>query len=254
MHYSTTMEEKTVRKFGLIGKDIDYSFSRGYFAEKFSQEKLNHCQYLNYDCATIEEVFTTLKQTDCVGLNVTIPYKEKIIPALDGLAPQAKEIGAVNTVVFHADGRREGHNTDAYGFERALFDQWTPKNPKALILGTGGASKAIAYVLKKKGIHIQYVSRSSLNNTLTYNQLTPALIATHELIVNCTPLGTYPNTSEAPPIPYNALSDQHLLFDLIYNPPMTEFMKRGQAKGAKTINGMQMLIHQAERSWSLWNS
>ena len=248
------MGAKTVRKFGLIGKDIDYSFSRGYFADKFLKEHLEDCQYDNYDCPTVEHVFATLKQTDIVGLNVTIPYKEKIMVALDSLSPQAQEIGAVNTVVFRSDGSLEGHNTDAYGFEHALFDQWAPTLPKALILGTGGASKAVEYVLKKKGIHTQYVSRYSGEKTLTYDQLTPELMATVGLIVNCTPLGTHPNTQQAPPIPYDTLTQQHFLFDLIYNPAITEFMKQGQAKGAKTLNGMQMLIHQAEQSWSLWNS
>lgn len=243
-----------MRKFGLIGKDIDYSFSRGYFAEKFKREHLEDCHYVNFDCPTIEAVFSTLKQGDIAGLNVTIPYKEKIIPALDKLSEQAREIGAVNTVVFHPDGSLEGHNTDAYGFEHALFDQWTAKQPKALILGTGGASKAIEYVLKKKSIDPQFVSRQSNKKSIRYDELTSAVMAHYGLIVNCTPLGTFPNTAEAPPIPYDTLTEQHFLFDLIYNPSLTEFMKRGQAKGAKTANGMQMLIHQAEQSWTLWNS
>ena len=248
------MEEDKIRNYGLIGKDIDYSFSRGYFAEKFAAEKHTNCRYDNYDCGSVEAVFTTLKRKDIAGLNVTIPYKEKIIPALDSLSEQAREIGAVNTVIFQKDGRREGHNTDAYGFENALFNQWEPTTDKALILGTGGASKAIEYVLKKRGIFPQFISRTASEKSLSYDQLTPAHIKAHGLIVNCTPLGTFPNVDQAPPIDYAALNEKHFLFDLIYNPETTRFMAMGQKQGAKTSNGMQMLVHQAERSWALWNS
>lgn len=248
------MEKDNIRNYGLIGKNIDYSFSRGYFAEKFAREQHRACRYDNYDCANIEDVFSTLKRNDIAGLNVTIPYKEKIIPALDSLSEQAKKIGAVNTVLFHKDGRREGHNTDAYGFETALFTHWKLTNDKALILGTGGASKAIEYVLKKHGIFPQFVSRNASNKALCYDQLTPAQIKAHGLIINCTPLGTFPNVDKAPPIDYSALDEKHFLFDLIYNPKTTRFMELGQKQGAKTTNGMEMLVHQAERSWTLWNS
>lgn len=248
------MENNKLRKFGLIGKDIDYSFSRNYFAEKFKRENhLNH-QYENYDCATLAEVFATIERNDLAGLNVTIPYKEKVLEAMDSLSPQAKEIGAVNTILFRENGCREGHNTDAYGFERALFDQWTPNTQKALILGTGGASKAVRYVLEKHNIQAQYVSRTAGENILRYDQLTPTVLQAHLLIINCTPLGTFPKTEEAPAIDYSQLTEKHFLFDLIYNPAETKFMELGKKYGAKAANGSQMLIHQAEQAWELWNA
>jgi len=248
------MENNKLRKFGLLGKDIDYSFSRNYFAEKFKRENhLNH-QYENYDCATLAEVFATIERNDLAGLNVTIPYKEKVLEAMDSLSPQAKEIGAVNTILFRENGYREGHNTDAYGFERALFDHWTPNTQKALILGTGGASKAVRYVLEQHGIKVQYVSRSAGENILRYDQLTPTVLQAHLLLINCTPLGTFPRIEEAPAIDYSQLTEKHFLFDLIYNPAETKFMQLGKKYGAKAANGSQMLIHQAEQAWELWNA
>lgn len=247
------MEKSEERKFGLLGKDIDYSFSRNYFAEKFARENLLNHKYDNYDCATTAQVLDTIKRNDLTGLNVTIPYKEEVLQAMDVLSAQAKEIGAVNTILFKEDGKREGHNTDAYGFERALFDQWTPNTDKALILGTGGASKAVKYVLQQKGITPQYVSRKRGVNSLSYDQLTPAILQAHLLIINCTPLGTFPKVEEAPNIDYSQLTPQHFLFDLIYNPAETTFMQLGKKQGANTANGSQMLVHQAERAWELWN-
>lgn len=247
------MERKNERKFGLLGKDIDYSFSRNYFAEKFARENHQNHQYDNYDCATVEEVFATIERNDLSGLNVTIPYKENVVQAMDSLSPQAKEIGAVNTILFRENGKREGHNTDAYGFERALFDQWTPNTKKALILGTGGASKAVKYVLQQRGITPQYVSRRSGENTLRYDELTAEILQAHLLIINCTPLGTFPKVEEAPGIDYSQLTADHFLFDLIYNPAETKFMQLGKKHGANAANGSQMLVHQAERSWELWN-
>ena len=248
------METKKLRKFGLIGKNIDYSFSRNYFAEKFAREKRENCQYDNFDCNTIDEVFTLLKRSDLCGLNITIPYKEKIIPALDKLSPQAEEIGAVNTVLFKNDGTLEGHNTDAFGFEKSLFDQWTPNTKKALILGTGGASKAIEYVLQKHHIIPQFVSRQTNDKCFTYADLSARVLKEHLLIINATPLGTFPRVEEAPKINYNQLGDSHFLYDLIYNPNKTTFMRLGEKQGAKVANGMQMLIHQAEKAWSLWDA
>lgn len=248
------MENIKLRKFGLLGKDIDYSFSRNYFAEKFKRENhLNH-QYENYDCATLAEVFATIERNDLAGLNVTIPYKEKVLEAMDSLSPQAKEIGAVNTILFRENGYREGHNTDAYGLERALFDHWTPNTQKALILGTGGASKAVRYVLEQHGIQAQYVSRTAGENILRYDQLTPTVLQAHLLLINCTPLGTFPKTEEAPEIDYSQLTEKHFLFDLIYNPAETKFMQLGKKYGAKAANGSEMLIHQAEQAWELWNA
>ena len=239
-------------KFGLLGKNIDYSFSPGYFAKKFERENLPHCNYRNFDCATVEEVFATIKRTDLKGLNVTIPYKEEVIPAMDTLSPTAKAIGAVNTIIFTEDGKRIGDNTDAYGFERALFDQYDGKPKKALILGTGGASKAVHYVLRKRGIIPQYVSRKAGENAIDYGALSDELIATHELIINCTPLGTFPDVDSAPAINYDALTSKHFLFDLVYNPAETLFLKLGKKQGAGIANGSAMLVHQADRSWELW--
>ena len=238
--------------FGLLGKNIDYSFSPGYFAKKFEREKLPHCDYRNFDCATVEEVFSTIQRTDLKGLNVTIPYKEAVIPAMDALSPTAKAIGAVNTILFTEDGKRIGDNTDAYGFERALFDQYNGSPKKGLILGTGGASKAVDYVLRKRGIIPQYVSRKATKNAIDYTALTDELIEAHQLIINCTPLGTFPDIGQAPAINYKALGSQHFLFDLVYNPAETRFLKLGKEQGAGTANGADMLVHQANRSWALW--
>ena len=168
--------------FGLLGKNIDYSFSPGYFTKKFEQENLPHCSYRNFDCATVEEVLSTIQRKDLKGLNVTIPYKEAVIPAMDTLSPTASAIGAVNTLLFTEDGKRIGDNTDAYGFERALFNQYNGRPQKALILGTGGASKAVAYVLRKRGIIPQYVSRKATENAIDYTALTDELINAHQLI------------------------------------------------------------------------
>jgi len=238
--------------FGLLGKNIDYSFSPGYFAEKFERENLLHCHYQNFDCATVDEVFSTIQRTDLKGLNVTIPYKEEVIPAMDQLSPTAAAIGAVNTIVFTQKGKRIGDNTDAYGFERALFDQYNGKPEKALILGTGGASKAVAYVLRNRGIIPQFVSRKAGENTLDYAALTTEVILAHELIINCTPLGTFPAVDTAPSINYEALTPKHFLFDLVYNPEETRFLQLGKKQGAGTANGADMLVHQANRSWALW--
>ena len=238
--------------FGLLGKNIDYSFSPGYFAKKFERENLHYCDYRNFDCATVEEVFSTIQRTDLKGLNVTIPYKEKVIPAMDDLSPTAKAIGAVNTIIFTEDGKRIGDNTDAYGFERALFDQYDGSPQKGLILGTGGASKAVAYVLRKRGIIPQYVSRKAAEDVIDYTALTDELIKAHQLIINCTPLGTYPDIDQAPAINYEALSQHHFLFDLVYNPEETRFLQLGKKQGAGTANGSDMLVHQANRSWALW--
>ena len=171
---------------------------------------------------------------------------------MDQLSPTAAAIGAVNTIVFTQEGKRIGDNTDAYGFERALFDQYNGKPEKALILGTGGASKAVAYVLRKRGIIPQFVSRKAGENTLDYAALTTEVILAHELIINCTPLGTFPAVDTAPSINYEALTPKHFLFDLVYNPEETRFLQLGKKQGAGTANGADMLVHQANRSWALW--
>lgn len=239
--------------FGLIGKNIDYSFSRNYFQEKFKKEQLAY-SYVNFDIESITEFSSILKENSkLIGLNVTIPYKEAIIPYLDELSPEAKEIGAVNTIKVTPSGKLVGHNTDYYGFQKSLKPLLTNPHKAALILGTGGASKAIAYALKDLGIQTLFVSRTAKENILSYEQLTEEIIQKHALIINTTPLGTYPNIESFPPIPYQYLKSSHLLYDLTYNPNSTMFMQKGGLKGAQTINGYDMLVGQAEKAWEIWN-
>lgn len=240
-------------KFGLIGKHIDYSFSRAYFSEKFKNEGLHHT-YENFDINTIEEFPKIVNATSHLrGLNVTIPYKEAVIPFLDKLHKTAKKIGAVNTIKVKKNGKLIGYNTDYYGFKKSLDPYLKPHHKKALILGTGGASKAIAYALKKLGIEYNYVSRNLASNTIfTYDSLTENIIKEHQIIINCTPLGTHPKTNECPNIPYDAINKTHLVFDLIYNPKETKFLTIAKIKGATICNGYRMLELQAEKAWRIW--
>lgn len=241
-------------KFGLIGKNIEYSFSRAYFTEKFKANHLPHC-YVNFDLDTISmfpEIFQNHKNIK--GLNVTIPYKETVIPYLNKLNKKAKAIGAVNTIKISKKGKLIGYNTDYYGFKKSIEPLLQPHHTKALILGTGGASKAIVYALKKLDIVYRFVSRTaSKEHTLTYASLTESDIKEHTIIINCTPLGTYPNVELCPNIPYKALTKNHLLYDLVYNPAETTFLKHGKAKGATICNGETMLKLQAEKAWDIWN-
>ena len=241
------------KTYGLIGKNISYSFSKTYFTQKFSKEGIDNARYLNFDIQSIQHFKKTLAAyPNLKGLNVTIPYKETIIPHLDKVSKKAKKIGAVNTIRISKKGKLKGYNTDAYGFKKSIQPVLKSQHQKALILGTGGASKAIAYTLKKLAIKYQFVSRSN-DNHLSYHSLTPAIINEHQIIINCTPLGTHPNVNECPDIPYDTLSKNHILYDLVYNPKETLFLKKGAKKGAKTINGEQMLILQAKKSWEIWN-
>lgn len=247
--------EKTERKenkYGLLGKDISYSFSRGYFTEKFKDLGLTEHVYENYDIPEISEFKAVLAQNELKGLNVTIPYKEQVIPYLSELDPVAEKIGAVNTIQFKKNGLK-GYNTDAYGFQKSLEPFLQPHHTKALILGTGGASKAIRYVLQHLGIAHSYVSRRKTNNQLTYQELDKEIIDDHTIIINCTPVGTHPKVDDKPEIPFQYLSEKHLLFDLIYNPEKTAFLAAGEAKGATISNGLKMLQLQAEKSWEIWN-
>lgn len=240
--------------FGLLGKNIDYSFSRGYFKSKFENNNLD-CSYINFDIESIEE-FKKLKENSqkLAGLNVTIPYKELVIPYLDSLEKEAKEIGAVNTIKIE-NNQLIGYNTDHYGFRESLIPLLEPHHKSALILGTGGASKAVAYALKELGIQFEYVSRTKTAQVkYSYSTLPAVAMDTYKIIVNCTPLGTFPEIEKCPNIPYEKLSKKHLLFDLIYNPSETQFLKNGKAKQSKTINGLEMLKIQAEKSWEIWNS
>lgn len=242
-----------MRSFGLIGRNISYSFSVGYFSDKFRKEGISDCSYENFDLQDISEFPKLIKsKPNLIGLNVTIPYKEQVIPYLDELHETAAEIGAVNTIKITSEGRLIGYNTDYYGFQKSIGPFLKPAHSQALILGTGGASKAVAYALKNINISYLFVSRSAVKNGLTYSDLTQGTIGSHPLIINCTPLGTFPNVENKPDIPYQFLTPNHLLYDLIYNPPETAFLKMGREKGATICNGLDMLVHQAEKAWEIW--
>jgi shikimate dehydrogenase len=241
-------------KYGLVGKNIEYSFSKTFFSLKFEHEERTD-SYHNFDIESIEELPKIIsKNTDLKGLNVTIPYKEEVIPFLDKIDKEAKKIGAVNTIKICKDGRLIGYNTDHYGFAKSLANFLPLKKKTALILGEGGAAKAIAFVLDAMNFEYTFVSRNKSDHSITYKDLSQEIMATNCLIINCTPLGTYPNIDEYPNIPYRSLTEDHLLFDLIYNPRETEFLKRGFAKGARVSNGLKMLEFQAKKSWKIWNS
>ncbi len=242
--------------FGLVGRDIEYSFSRNYFQNKFEALQLIDCKYVNFDLESIDVFRETISANRPIlkGLNVTIPYKEAVIPFLDQLDSEAQQIGAVNTISIKPSGKLVGYNTDVYGFEQALRPMLNQTVKRALILGTGGASKAVAFVLHKLNIEFYFVSRSSKNaQTLAYSDIDKSLIENHALIVNCTPLGTHPNIEECPDLPYEFLNNNHILFDLIYNPTLTTFLSKGKAVGAQYSNGYKMLEFQAEKSWDIWN-
>lgn len=245
--------EKKEKRFGLVGKDISYSFSKGYFEKKFKQLDLRDHSYENFDLADISGFKSLVEQCNLSGLNVTIPYKEAVIPYLDAIGETAQEIGAVNTIAFTENGLI-GHNTDAYGFEHSIRPLLQPHHTNALIMGTGGASKAIAFVLKKLGLGVTFVSRTEKEGMLTYQALDGDVLKEHTVIVNCTPLGTHPNIDEKPDLPYGFLTDKHLLYDLIYNPEKTSFLQEGEKQGATIKNGLEMLRLQAEKAWEIWTS
>ena len=247
-------QDKSNYKFGLVGKDISYSFSRGYFKDKFKTENAPH-SYVNFDLQSIDELSEIIEtSSNLKGLNVTIPYKEQVIPLLDKLNKKAKAIGAVNTIRFTKNNKLVGYNTDFYGFKNSIKPHLKSHHKKALILGTGGASKAIAYALKKLNIQYDFVSRTKKENvTFLYSDLNNVIISDYTIIINCTPIGTFPNVDACPDIPYEAITKQHILYDLIYNPDQTKFLNQGYIKGAKTINGLEMLRLQAEKSWEIWN-
>lgn len=244
--------------YGLIGRSLTHSFSQTYFSQKFHSLNLNDDHHYElFELPTITVLPALLRQQpDLRGLNVTIPYKEQVWPFLSEVAPSAARVGAVNVIEFAADGRLVGHNTDYIGFRESLrgfLPRPVPQALRALVLGSGGASKAVEVALRELGISYWVVSRDAMGPGLTYDELTPQLLGEHQLIINATPLGTYPNITECPPIRYEALTPRHYLYDLIYNPGETEFMKRGQAAGAATKNGFEMLCLQAEEAWKIWN-
>jgi len=249
------MEEKKNKVFGLLGKHISYSFSRGYFAKKFEVLDLKKHEYRNFDIQDIADFPSILKKELFLkGMNVTIPYKEEIIQHLDILDKTAKEIGAVNTIKFTKRGNLKGYNTDVIGFENSISPYLKGHHKFALILGTGGASKAVAYALKRNKIQYKFVSRNPLGKEqISYEDLTKEVVSKYHVIVNCTPIGTSPDIHLSPNIPYQFLTAQHLLFDLIYNPEISAFLSKGKEKGASIKNGYEMLEMQAEESWRIWN-
>lgn len=242
-----------MRLYGLIGYPLSHSFSKKYFSAKFEREGLTDCRYELFPLSSIDALPSLLKeQPDLCGLNVTIPYKEQVLSFLHTENELVWAIRACNCIDIR-EGKLSGYNTDVIGFERSLLTQWQPHHQKALILGTGGVSKAVQYILRKMGLSCHYVSRKPGINNFSYEQLTPAIMKEYTLIVNTTPLGMYPNITEAPPIPYEALGPDHYLFDMVYNPEQTLFLKMGKDRGAVTRNGADMLEIQADESWKIWS-
>lgn len=240
------------QRYGLIGYPLGHSFSERYFAGKFVREGITGVEYRNFPLESIESLPGMLaSQPDLRGFNVTIPYKEAIIPYLDELDDESQAIGAVNCVRIDG-GRLYGYNTDAYGFRVALLDLIGEERPAALVLGTGGSSKAVRYALRKLEIDYLTVSRTAHPGGLTYRDLNEQIMASHRLIVNTTPLGMAPNLGSFPNLPYQYLAPGHFLFDLVYNPPITQFLAYGAEHGAATRNGYDMLVAQAEKSWEIW--
>ena len=239
-----------MKTFGLIGKNIDYSFSRTYFKNKFSEMNLLNHQYLNFDIDSLLNI-NNLFNSNNFGFNVTIPYKEAIIPYLDELDGHAEKIGAVNTIKLK-DNKTVGYNTDWLGFKNSIKPLLQNHHNNALILGTGGASKAIKYALEQLNISYKVVSRN--NGDYNYDGLNEEIIRKYQIIINCTPLGTFPIVNLCPNIPYNAITPKHLVYDLIYNPSETLFLKKAKEQGAIIKNGLEMLEIQAEKAWEIWNS
>lgn len=256
-----------VKLYGLIGYPLEHSFSETYFKEKFLREGINNCIYENIEISNLEDFISVLNShntsitsfNNLKGFNITMPFKESIIPYLDYLDEVAMEIGAVNVVKIEKNEEKtilKGYNSDVIGFEKSLFENIDNKNIKALILGSGGASKSVAYVLKKHNIEYNIISRNKVKHKtlLNYEDLSPSIIKSHELIINTTPLGMYPHLGEMPEIDFNQISKEHIVFDLIYNPEETLLLKLAKSKGTKIINGFDMLCYQAEESWRIWNA
>lgn len=243
-----------MKQFGLIGKQLSHSFSPAFFADYFQKQGID-AHYTAYELQEISDFPQLISDANLGGLNVTIPYKTDIIPFLDELDPLAAEIQAVNVIAFD-NGRTKGYNTDVYGFQQSIKPFLTFHHERALIFGTGGASKAVAYVFKSLGIDVIFVSQteSSLSNHFTYADVNEHMLAACKVIVNCTPLGMFPDVNSSLELPYASLSEEHLLIDLVYNPEETSFMKQGRAHGATAMNGLSMLQHQALKSWEIWNT
>lgn len=243
-------------KYGLIGYPLGHSFSIGYFNERFENENID-AKYINFEIPSIDDLPEVLASNPQLkGLNVTIPYKEKVIPFLDSVSPEARAIGAVNVIRVTHKGNKvilRGFNSDVIGFTKSIEPMLEKCHKKALILGTGGASKAVNYGLKSLGLETVFVSRYERPETIQYESITPDVVKEYNVIVNCTPLGMYPHSDECPKLPYEALDSHNILYDLIYNPDQTLFMKKGLAHGAQVKNGLEMLLLQAFASWEFWN-
>ncbi|MDB5273700.1 MAG: aroE [Chitinophagaceae bacterium] len=245
-----------MKQFGLIGYPLSHSFSKKYFSEKFAKESIADAHYELYELPSLEGFRAWMENVvDLKGLNVTIPYKQEVIPFLDQLNEKAKAIGAVNVIKKEKDGTYTGYNSDYYGFKLSLENfLGDTKVAQALVLGTGGASKAVVVALQDMGIAPQYVSRVAGNHAIAYEDITADVLASHRLIINTSPVGMYPHVDQCPSLPYEGLSAGHYLYDLVYNPAETLFMKKGLDKGAKVKNGLDMLMLQAEKAWQIWNS
>ena len=243
-----------MRAFGLIGYPLGHSFSKKYFSDKFEREGIAGNIYELYPIERIGQLEDLLlSNPDLSGLNVTIPYKEQVIAYLDDMSPVVEEIGACNCIHIQ-DGRLMGHNTDVIGFSKSLLPKLKPHHNKALLLGTGGSSKAVAYTLKELGIPFLQVSRTPVGGMIGYEDIDQSLLETHTLLINTTPVGMYPDIEKAPAIPYQFIGAGHYLFDLVYNPERTRFLQEGALRGATVENGSDMLVIQAEASWEIWNS
>ena len=242
-----------MRRFGLIGYPLTHSFSKNYFTEKFKKEGIIDCSYENFSLESIHRFPKVIvNNPELQGLNVTIPYKESVLNYLDERNHLVNQTGACNCIKI-VSGKLFGFNTDVIGFEKSLITKLQKQHANALVLGTGGAAKAVEFVLNRLGIHVTKVSRQPRSGGLTYSQLTPAIVTDNKLIVNTTPVGMYPKAEELPNIPYEGLTSEHFLFDLIYNPAKTLFLKQGEERGANIQNGYDMLVNQAEESWNIWN-
>lgn len=249
-----------VVSFGLIGFPLKHSFSKKYFTEKFAEECIV-AQYLNFEIPFVSQVMDVIQEEKGLkGFNVTIPYKQEIIPYLDELSEEANSIGAVNVVLIdrtqkgkNGEFRLKGFNSDVFGFLNSIKPLLNGTDKKALILGTGGASKAVAFALSELNIGYLYVSRNKSEETYTYEELNQDIILNHSIIINCSPLGTFPNVDTCPNLPYQYITSSHLLYDLVYNPPKTLFLQKGEEKGARTKNGYEMLELQALEAWNIWN-
>jgi len=240
-------------EFGLVGKTLGHSFSKQYFEEKFEREGLNY-RFENFELSEITEIENVFSISDLKGFSVTIPYKEQIIPFLDSLSEEAKAIGAVNCVKLFSDGKKTGYNTDAFGFHQMIKPFLTNEHERAIILGTGGASKAVAYVLKNIGLDVIWISRNPGNEKeFAYQDINVYMLRACKIVVNCTPIGTFPHVDESVPFPFEYLSDTHLCIDLIYNPAETKFLRESHLRGAATLNGLSMLKEQANKAWEIWN-